>query len=362
MTSKARGLANLGNAFDDGALSNRNKIINGAMQVAQRGTSFVSPTIGTFTLDRYRVTHNSLPTFTETVEQVADAPSGFQFSWKTTVTATETMSGPDRAAISTILEGQDIVDLAFGTASAKPIVLSFWVRSSIAGTYSIAVWNADLTRSYVAGYTVSSVNTWEYKTVTIEGDTGGTWTSDSGRGMWVVFTYGSGPDSYGTSSWSNTFAQAVSGQVNITETLNATFQITGVQLEAGDTATPFEHRSYGQELALCQRYYYRATATSGTNFGTGYNRSTTGTSGLVAFPVQMRAVPTALEQTGTAANYRINYLGVSAVCNAVPTFSDTSSEVARVNLTVASGLTAGQGNFFSAASGTTAFLAWSAEL
>jgi hypothetical protein len=286
-----------------GQLGNRNLIINGAMQVAQRGTSFTS---GAYTLDRWRLTSNDA-SFNQTVEQSTDAPPGFKYSWKTTITSPDTsITNVERASISTILEGQDIVKLGFGTNAATSISLSFWVKSSISGIYSVNLWTGNLSRNYSVGYNINSVNTWEYKTITIGGDTGGTWPSGNERGLWVVWSYTAGPNSYGTPNWqSGDIKNGVTGQVNLISTNGATFQITGVQLEAGANATPFEHRSYGQELALCQRYYQTTFTTKAPENGASistldnyyapawmHSSGSATVGSRVEFAVPMRADPT----------------------------------------------------------------------
>ena len=288
--SKARELANLGNAYSDGALSNRNLIINGAMQVAQRGTSATGNV--NYTADRF-INFQNIGTLT--TEQSTDAPDGFQYSLKRTNGTGTTATSGDYSLVRYQVEGFDAVQLSQATSSAKTVTISFWVKSSVTGTYFVALSDAADLIQYPAAYTVNSANIWEKKEVTITGYTGssGTWNKGNTVGLKVHWDLGSGPsrqastaDAWNTSvgSWSH------SSQVDWVGTTGATFYITGVQLEVGDTATPFEHRSYGDELARCQRYFYKTaintwlTALAG---GTSFGR------GLISFPVTMRAVPTA---------------------------------------------------------------------
>jgi hypothetical protein len=226
--------------------------------------------------------------------------------------------------------------------------------------------NSAQNRSYSFSYTVSAANTWEQKTVTIAGDTTGTWLTNNGVGIEVRFSLGVGSTFSGTSgSWqAGNFAQPT-GSVSVVGTSGATFYITGVQLEKGSTATSFDYRPYGTELALCQRYYYKNfPADINKTFCMSFNATTVLAYGYLQFPVTMRTSPSALEQNGTANNYMIAYLGTSTACSAVPAFVTASPDGSTIQATVSSGLTAGQGSQIrtDATNGATAYLAWSAEL
>ena len=191
-----------------------------------------------------------------------------------------------------LIEGYNIADLAWGTADAKSIALSFWVRSSLTGTFGGGISNNDRDRSYPFTYSISAANTWEYKTIVVPGDTTGTWLTDSGIGMRVRFGLGVGSTLSGAAgAWEAADYQSATGAVSVIGTLNATFYITGAQLEAGSVATPFERRSYGQELALCQRYYERTVANTGLIWtGDATNNNNYYLTGL--FFVPKRATPT----------------------------------------------------------------------
>lgn len=340
----------------------RNKIINGAMVIDQRnaGASIVAG--GVFATDRWRTVEGT--DGAATAQQVTDAPTGFNYSLKwTTTTADSNLTTTQGCWFSQDIEGYNISEFNFGTASATNVTISFWVKSSLTGTFGGAIRNGAATRSYPFTYTISSANTWEYKTVTIPGDTTGTWATDSSAGMNVFFGLGVGPTYSGTANtWNAGNFVTPTGAVSVIGTLNATWLVTGVQLEVGSSATPFERRQYGQELALCQRYYYKIQADdANTIFGSGFCDNTTGVLTYLNFPTQMRVTPTALEQSGTAGDYRIRRSSATnTVCSAVPLFAAATQTSAWLNFTVASSLTAGTGAF-GRANSSAAYLAWSAE-
>jgi hypothetical protein len=228
------------------------------------------------------------------MQQSSTAPTGFTNSLAFTVsTVDSSLAAGDRYNIRHIIEGYNVADLGFGAANAATVTLSFWVRSSVTGTYCAGLRNGSNNRSYVSNYTISSANTWEYKTITITGDTTGTWGSTNGRGIIVSFALASGTTAQTTANtWSAGEFIATSSQTNLLATNGATFYITGVQLEAGSVATPFERRSYGQELALCERYYLRYTADNDDCYGFSFSAFST-TAGVVnvTFPCSMRATP-----------------------------------------------------------------------
>jgi hypothetical protein len=242
---------------------NRNLIINGAMQVAQRGTS--STDAGYGSVDRFSTRKNNFDELVLTHEQVTDAPTGFSNSLKYTVSTPETtMDADENARIEYRIEGQDLQHLKKGTSDAVSLSLSFWVKGSITGTYIAMLVDNDNSRNICASYTINSANTWEYKTLTYAGDTTGTLDNDNLFSFAVRFWLGAGTDrTSGTlaTSWqANVPADVAVGQTNILTTSGATFQITGVQLEVGEQATPFEHRSFADELDRCKRYYQKSFA------------------------------------------------------------------------------------------------------
>jgi hypothetical protein len=272
----------------------RNRLINGAMVIDQRnaGASVAVLTNGnpSFSVDRFYCQAQGGGGYS--IQQVAVAPQGFTNSIVATVTTTDTsVTSTDFYVIKQRIEGFNVADLNWGTANAKTVTLSFWVRSSLTGTFSGSLMNSAENRSYPYTYTISSANTWEQKSVTIVGDTTGTWLTNNGNGMAVSFTLGVGSTYQGTAgSWAGSRFEGATGQTQWISTSGATFYITGVQLEVGSQATSFEYRQYQQELALCQRYYQRQFPIRGGGVCNGTASLSRVKGPLV---VTMRASPTA---------------------------------------------------------------------
>jgi hypothetical protein len=278
----------------------RNRIINGDMRIAQRGTGAFTTT-GDYPVDRFLVANATDGAFS--AQQDSSAPTGFVNSVKvTTTTADATLTTTQNIQFTHRIEGTNIADLGWGTANAKIVTLSFWVRSSLIGTFGGALRNSASDRSYPFTYNISVADTWEQKTVTIVGDTTGTWLTTTGIGINVFFGLGAGPDRSGTAgAWNSNNNVSATGAVSVIGTLNATWYITGVQLEVGSVATPFERRDYGRELIMCQRYYEKSYAVD-TAVGTGlaagivgFNTPLTGTGDIpanISFKVTKRANPT----------------------------------------------------------------------
>jgi hypothetical protein len=246
----------------------RNRIINGACVIDQRnaGASVTATNSAPYTLDRWFA--YSTPTSKFTVQQNAGSvtpPTGFSYYLGCTSSSAYSIGSGDLMAISQRVEGFNSADLAWGTASAATVTLSFWVRSSLTGTFGGSLQNSDQNYSYPFSYTISTANTWEYETITITGPTAGTWVgATNGTGIKLWISLGAGSTNSGTAgSWSANGYFSATGATSVVGTNGATLYITGVQLEAGTTASPFEYRQYGTELALCQRYYEN-------NYSTGY--------------------------------------------------------------------------------------------
>jgi hypothetical protein len=240
----------------NGSLGSRNRIINGDMRIDQRATT--TTTSAFYTVDRWSQSQSGGGVVSWARSTVA--PAGFSNSLGGTVTtADSSIAGGDFYRLLQPIEGFNVADLNSGTASARPITVSFWVRSSVTGTYCVGFGNNNHNRGYAAEYSISAANTWEYKTVSLTLDQSGTWAADNTVGLYVYWDLGSGSNFNTTANtWSASQNWKTSSQVSWIANSGATFYITGVQLEPGTVATPFERRSYGQELALCQRYYEAA--------------------------------------------------------------------------------------------------------
>jgi hypothetical protein len=296
------------NGVNLGQLGNRNKVLNGAMSLDQRNAGVeVSPAPSGYGLDRWATFKGGAGTWK--LQQSTDAPAGFKNSALLTVTSASTPSGNDYYILLQHVEGNNVVDLSFGSASAKTVTLSFWVKSSVTGTFGGSLRNSAADRSYPFTYSVSSAGVWEQKSVSVVGDTIGTWLTTNGRGLSLGFSLGGAGTELGTAgAWAATNNTGATGQTNWIATAAATFQITGVQLEVGDTATPFEHRSYAQELALCMRYYQKDTT-----YVQGYQATPFDLTVMYRHPVDMRASPTSAWLGDPSIQVNVNNAFLSAV-------------------------------------------------
>jgi hypothetical protein len=299
----------------------RNRIINGAMVIDQRnaGASVTQTTANTFTVDRWFGYGDVTSKFT--MQQNAGAvtpPAGFtNYLGVTSLSAYTIVSGTEQYVILQNIEGFNISDLGWGTANAKTVTLSFWTRSSLTGNFGGALRNSDNSRSYPFSYTINSANTWEQKSITIAGDTSGTWLTNNGRGIRLNFSLGAGATLSGTADvWASTSYVTATGATSVVGTNGATWYVTGVQLEVGTQATSFEYRQFGQELALCQRYYQEV----GTAAANEYIYTFYGLSGSTYFipsplPVAMRAAPT-VTVVGTWGLSQVSSFTAAASANA----------------------------------------------
>jgi len=304
--SKARELAELGAVYDSGALSNRNFIINGAMQVAQRGTSStgVGATNNAYpTCDRWEIeTANSAGRATMTQE--SDGPDGFANSLKLACTTADTSVAADEVfRLQQVIEAQNLQSLAKGTSSAKQFTLSFYVKGNAAATYNIEIYDLDNTRHICASFNVTT--SWNRISLTFAGDTTGAINDDNGGGFQVgIYLHEGSNYTSGTlaTSWASVSNanRSDSNNTSFFDSTSRTFFITGVQLEVGTEATPFEHQSYGQELQLCKRYYQRQFPINGT--GVVHSSGTIAARMKCPLPVQMRASPS-LTIVGTCIAY-----------------------------------------------------------
>ena len=292
-------------AFNAGGINTtgfkRNRIINGNMLIDQRNAG-ASVTIGvsssTYTLDRWCAQSVSASKFS--VQQNAGSvtpPTGFTKYLGVTSLAATSSGSTDYYALFQSIEGFNTADLAWGTASAASVTISFWVRSSLTGSFGAALANSGGSRSYPFNYTVNAANTWEQKTVTVAGDTSGTWLTDNSTGIYLRFDLGCGSTFKGTAgTWAATNYYGVTGAVSVVGTSGATFYVTGVQLEVGSIATPYERQMYSDQLNQCQRYYVGA---KDYYFTVGYDSSyTSQNSGGMSWEYQMRAAPSIVINSG----------------------------------------------------------------
>jgi hypothetical protein len=282
----------------------KNRIINGDMRIDQRnaGASVSYSFTTAYSLDRWRVRTDSDGIVS--VQQVSDAPTGFVNSLKTTVTTIDSSLGASQSYfLSQLIEGNNIADLDWGLSTAKTVTLSFWVKSSVTGTFGGSLENSAENRAYPFTYAISSANTWEQKSVTINGDTTGTWLTTNGVGIRLNFGWGVGSTLSGTANaWAAADYRSATGATNLMATLSATWQITGVQLEQNTTATPFERRLYNQELANCQRYYEPLVTVEGYELTSGKVGRMT-----YFYKVSKRATPTIT--LGSASNGAAGSIG-----------------------------------------------------
>ena len=338
------------------ALSNRNLIINGAMQVFQRATAATAANNTFTTVDRFRPDESTDGAYT--TEQSTDTPTGSGFSLKAQVTTADTsIAATQFALIQQTIEAQNCQSLEYGTSTAKALTLSFFVKSSKTGIYTFVIRKIDSTTyHFVHEYTINSANTWEKKTITIlptAGSTsfitssGGSIVNDNGQGLQLNFNlaFGSTYNGATNNAWSsNTNHYATSNQVNWMDSTSNNFYLTQVQLEVGEQATPFEHRSFGDELARCQRYFTKlgggTDAGAYTRISVSQNESATRNTGAVTLPVQMRAEPTLVADGNFAVFANATITATSSI-----TINSTGSDNGTLSLIfdVASGLTAGHG-------------------
>ena len=297
-----------GITYNDGSLQasapvGRNLIINGNMQIAQRGTTGTAVPGGSYIAsDRWKAWDAS--DAVAVVSQETDGPTGqFTKCLKYNVTTADaSITASQFGMVRQMIEGYNIIDLGFGTASAQSVTISFWVKSSLTGSHGAALNNGNEDRSYPFAYTISVANTWEYKTVTIPGDTSGTWDTDNTAGMIITFGMGTGSTYEGTAdAWQagNKF-QPTSTVANIGTISN--WNVTGVQLEANTTATPFENLQYGQQYTLCQRYYQTILDCNQSYVNAGMH-----VGGRLQFNTEMRANPTTTATVDTSANVNNSY-------------------------------------------------------
>jgi hypothetical protein len=372
LTLDTGGNATVGNTLVMGSSFLRNRIINGDMRINQRGYTSAAPltTSGGYPVDRYQISAVTAGGFSS--YQSSTAPTGFTNSLLFTKTTGTAPSAGDADYIVQPIEGYNTSDLAWGTANAKTVTLSFWVYAGATGTFSGSLRNGVATLySYPFTYTISSANTWTQISVTVAGPTVGTWNTDNTAGVNVFFDLGSGTNFRGTAgAWSaGNYTGATGATTYPTSTTGGTFYVTGVQLEVGTVATPFERQIYSTQLAQCQRYAYKSIGGTGTYCyfsAFGQVDTTTSAQFVANFPVPMRsATALSLTTTGTAANYYLYTNGALRVLNAVPVIgnSSASGEASQVSTSVASAvLVAGNATQLLGVNASSAYLLWTSEL
>tara|TARA_B100000242_G_scaffold248923_1_gene190091 strand:+ start:2479 stop:3567 length:1089 start_codon:yes stop_codon:yes gene_type:complete len=361
--SRAREFADLAGSADAGGITGRNLIINGAMQVAQRGT-VTGHTSGYGGPDRFQFDRSGAAAVT--LSQDTDVPSnqGFSNSFKVDVTtADSSLAAGDYALFQHRVEAQNLQHLLYGTSDAKKVTLQFWVKSAKTGVHIVELMAHDAQYFNPQSYTIASANTWQKVTMTFDGYQSGAINNDNGIGFainwWLAAgsTYSGGTLSSNT--WHNTAANRAVGQVNVMDSTSNNFYLTGIQLEVGDTATDFEHRSFADELARCQRYYNRMNADNAYSmWGAGFTYTTSQAKINIPFPVEMRTAPS----LGQSANSTLKIFAVSTYTfSSDATINNPSSW--GTNLTCfSSGLTAGQGAVIMANNDASAYLEFIAEL
>jgi len=286
----------------------KNRIINGAMVIAQRGTTATSTNLW-YPADRFRLAVSNSSKVN--LSQSTTAPTGFVNSILATSLAATTVGAAEAYELSQQIEGYNIADFGWGTASAKTVTLSFWVRSSLTGTFGGTLENSGNTRAYPFSYTISSANTWEQKTITIAGETTGTWLTDNGRGIIIRWSLGVGSNYLNTANaWASGDYYSVTGETKLVATNGANWYITGTQLEVGSTATSFDYRPITTEIQLCQRYFVRwknSSSSDGLAWNPQMSPVQSGTTGNIAItpslPVVMRTTATSVTTNLTNANY-----------------------------------------------------------
>ena len=340
----------------------KNLVINGNMSIAQRGTSFTSAS--GYTLDRYTWTDDSTSVFT--ITQSTDVPSGQGFATSMKLdctTANGSLGSTDQIRQVQKIEAQNLQFLRYGTSSAKSVTLSFWVKSNKTGIYCATLSQEDDSyASFTKEYTISSSDTWEKKTLTFDGDTGGVINNDNGAGIWLMFAFGAGSGRHITADqWNSSYGLSTSNQVNLADSTSNELYLTGVQLEVGTSATDFEFLPFDVNLQRCQRYYYREQGDSSDqrSVSNGMADTTSRYRGIVVFPTTMRTNVSVTEAG-------LETLRPGAVNNEVSLDAtiDPSTNAVLLQLTTDSGTpyTAGDALTLRIRNSTSSFVGFDAEL
>jgi hypothetical protein len=338
----------------------KNRIINGAMVIDQRNAGAAVTTTGAYVVDRWFF--NNASDGTLSVQQSTDVPSGSGIKYSLRMTATvgdASIGAAQYCNLQHRIEGFNFADMGFGASGASTVTLSFWVKATVAGNYSVALYNSAENRINPQQFSVSASNTWEQKTITYTGDTSGTWLTTNGVGVNVTFYPALGSNFLGSSGWNAGGTFGVTGQSNAIASNANIFAITGVQLEKGSTATSFDYRPYGTELQLCQRYFYKllpGIAASGIASGSFFSTTTS----LYSFnlPVTMRTAITTASYSAVA-DFQVVYAGAADATSAIA-FSGKGAQSLRIDCT-SPAKTAGGATVLQSTNAST-FLSFDAEL
>jgi len=364
--TKAAELAKMGEVLTNSQIGGRrNIVINGAMNVAQRGTSFTSVAGSAYHLDRYR-TGMGDTSARFTVTQATAGLNGFGNSLKYDCTTAESsLSNADaRLFVTQRIEGQNLQQLKKGTSDAEKFTVSFYVKSTKTGTYILNIVDIDNNRQISQAYTISSSGTWEQKILTFGGDTTGALGNDNGNSFelhwWLIagtsYSGGSLATSWQGYAGASDYEDSAVGNVNLGDSTSNTWEITGIQLEVGSQATPFEHRSFGEELALCQRYFHKQGGTSYYNIATVTNFTGGAMLGTVRHPVEMRSAPSVTK----SGNWAV--LGGDTTVNQTAVSSDSNGQASEIGFNGGSGGTSGRSSVLRFSNDANAYLHWDAEL
>jgi hypothetical protein len=347
----------------------RNLLYNGAMQIHQRGTSTTGiTTTNYYTADRWYSGVTTIGTWTNSIENDAPTGSGFRKSLRMLCTSADASpASSDELCVDQRLEGQDVQSICKGTSSAQSLTISFWVKANVTGTYIVMLYDLNNARFASRSYTISASATWEYKTITFPPDTTGAFNNDANGSLLVRFYLGAGSNATsGTlqTSWgSDTAANRAVGQVNVAAATNNYWQVTGVQMNVGAVAAPFQFKSYEQDLMECQRYYQRVNTFQNYGIVSNWGPAQTATTGLPVFAaaVPFRAAP---GLTVDHANLAVSdiYSGASPVTNLVALNGFINASNVLLTATVASGLTIGRMYVLAGNNNANGYLGISAEL
>jgi hypothetical protein len=346
----------------------KNRIINGAMVIDQRNAGAeVSPAgNNTYCIDRWMTNSNVSSKFK--IQQNAGSvtpPTGFTYYLGATSLSAYTVGSSDSFGLVQKIEGYNFADLDFGKSTAKTVTISFWVRSSLTGTFGGSLTNGDINRSYPFTYTINAANTWEKETITIPGDTTGSWLTTNGIAAWVWFGLGMGSTLSGTAgAWAGAEYRSATGGTSVVGTNGATFYITGVQVEKGTQATEFDYRDFGNELRMCQRYFETLTSVGGSsvyvNFLNGGANASTQARFVYNYQVQKRSSPSVTFTTASGFSTQTGADSLTTCTALVGEHLGINS--CQVTSTVASGLTAGATSRLISNGVNTAVISCSAEL